>query len=87
MKKIIILALCLALAQFSLQAQTFNWGIKLGLSTPDVKQRFFEPRCGIHIFLEVDVGSNSEATISDVVITRFTPATDNIIIRWLKVNG
>ena len=43
MKKIIILALCFALAQFSLQAQTFNWGIKLGLSTPDVKPADFNP--------------------------------------------
>jgi Outer membrane protein beta-barrel domain len=37
MKRIIFFALCLAFTHFSASAQSFKWGVKLGLSTPDIK--------------------------------------------------
>lgn len=43
MKKVIILALCCAFFQVSTKAQTFKWGIRAGLSTPDVKPGDLNP--------------------------------------------
>jgi Outer membrane protein beta-barrel domain len=37
MKRIIFFALCLAITHFSASAQSFKWGVKLGISTPDIK--------------------------------------------------
>lgn len=37
MKRIIFIALCLAFTHFFASAQSFRWGIKAGLSTPDIK--------------------------------------------------
>ena len=37
MKRIIFIALCLAVTHFSASAQSFKWGVRLGLSTPDIK--------------------------------------------------
>jgi hypothetical protein len=37
MKRIIFIALCLAITHFSASAQSFKWGVRLGLSTPDIK--------------------------------------------------
>jgi hypothetical protein len=37
MKKVIILALCCTFIQVATNAQSFKWGIKVGISTPDVK--------------------------------------------------
>lgn len=37
MKRIIFVALCLAITHFSASAQSFKWGLKVGISTPDIK--------------------------------------------------
>jgi Outer membrane protein beta-barrel domain len=43
MKKVIILALYCALFQVTTNAQSFKWGIRLGISTPDVKPGDLNP--------------------------------------------
>lgn len=37
MKKVILLAFCFTLLHTGVQAQIFKWGIRAGLSTPDIK--------------------------------------------------
>ncbi|MBL7818206.1 MAG: PorT family protein [Saprospiraceae bacterium] len=37
MKKLMILFVCLAMAQTAIQAQAIKYGVKLGVSTPDIK--------------------------------------------------
>ncbi len=37
MKRFIFIVACLALTHFSASAQGFRWGVKLGISTPDIK--------------------------------------------------
>jgi Outer membrane protein beta-barrel domain len=43
MKKVIILALCCTFFQVTTNAQTFKWGIRAGISTPDVKPGDLNP--------------------------------------------
>jgi Outer membrane protein beta-barrel domain len=43
MKKVILLAFCCALFQASAHAQAFKWGIRAGLSTPDIKPADVNP--------------------------------------------
>jgi hypothetical protein len=43
MKKVIILALCCTLFQVISNAQSFKWGIRAGISTPDVKPGDLNP--------------------------------------------
>lgn len=37
MKRFFLFAFCLAITNISITAQTFKWGVKAGLSTPDIK--------------------------------------------------
>jgi Outer membrane protein beta-barrel domain len=43
MKKVIILALCCTFIQVTTNAQSFKWGIRLGISTPDIKPGDLNP--------------------------------------------
>jgi Outer membrane protein beta-barrel domain len=43
MKKVIILALCCSFFHLSTHAQSFKWGARFGLSTPDVKPGDLNP--------------------------------------------
>lgn len=53
MKRIIVLAVCFTLVQLSLQAQTFKFGIKGGISTPDIKPADVNPLTSDSILLKV----------------------------------
>ena len=53
MKRIIVLVVCFTLVQSSLQAQTFKFGVKGGISTPDIKPADVNPLMSDSILLKV----------------------------------
>ena len=53
MKRIIVLAVCFTLVQLSLQAQTVKFGVKIGISTPDIKPADVNPLMSDSILLKV----------------------------------
>lgn len=53
MRRIIVLAVCFTLAQLSLRAQTVKFGIKFGISTPDIKPADVNPLTSDSILLKV----------------------------------
>ncbi len=53
MKRIIVLAVCFALVQLSLQAQSVKFGVKIGISTPDIKPADVNPLMSDSILLKV----------------------------------
>jgi Outer membrane protein beta-barrel domain len=54
MKKVIILALCCTFFQLSTQAQSFKWGVRLGISTPDIKPGDLNPIQTTNLKIKVD---------------------------------
>ena len=53
MRRIIVLAVCFTLVQLSLQAQTVKFGVKIGISTPDIKPADVNPITSDSILLKV----------------------------------
>lgn len=53
MKKVLIVAILFAFTQFSLQAQTVKWGLKGGISTPDIKPADVNPIASDSLQLKV----------------------------------